>query len=155
MKARTGKALGWLAAVMYLVIGIGLYQSAYAEKLGGSGNDADDIGWWYDVTDDSDYGSFAVIATAEMMRVATYTRAAEECRVDGDVDYSCVKTREQILVGYIQAASERAVGGSTREHIARLFWEWCVKMELDRELNLGFAVSLYVDQVTDAFEDAS
>lgn len=153
-----GFVMIWVSGlVMYMLLAIFFWLEATAAPLAGSTNDLafDSIGSMYEMykSDDEAERMVAFAYTHGAIMGAVTARALAECTdSSGDADYSCIKHRRESFITYMANAVREAAGDATNENLVKVFFFYCVNMEADEVVEVGFIAALFLDYAVDGHE---
>lgn len=161
---KRNKTLGfvmiWVSGfVMYMLLAIFFWMEATAAPLASNTDKLafDAVGSMYEYhnSDDEAERMIAFAYTHGAIMGAVTARALAECTdSSGDADYSCIKHRREAFITYMANAITEATGDATNENLVRVFFFYCVNIEADEMVEVGFIAALFLDMVVDGYESA-
>jgi hypothetical protein len=148
-------AMGFFA---YLILSILFYQNAMADSFSTSSTeelDAFSLGYTYEVYADEEGNNWGFALTMQSLLGSVFTLATAECTSDGETDFACTNARYQAILNHIQKVVEKRMGDGTNKSTVDLFYLFCEDIGLDKNVQLGSAMALFVTSVVRHFETTS
>lgn len=141
----------------YLALAIMFWQSAMAAPLGAKQElDADTLGFWHEYYNSEEYNGMAIVAIAQMLKVAVNTRVYEECRDRaGEVSGECFTERQPAVINRIVAHMQEKGWKGTNSDLVERFWQYAIGVEWDEAMGIDLCVMLYISKLVDYLEPRS
>jgi hypothetical protein len=141
----------------YLALAIVFWQSAMAAPLESKQDKLpfDSVGAMYAYHNSDVPGErmVAIAYTHGAIMGAVTARALAECTDStGDADYSCISHRREAFITYIANVVKNSNGSATNENLVKTFFNYCVNMEADEVVEVGFIAALFLSTVVEANE---